>query len=78
MYISRKAIADWCRDNNIPRDKFFASIEHSATVVKDVIKTNLGRQTQWQDTSRVECILLKFDTALDSDDDEFVIPDDDE
>ena len=78
VYISRKAIADWCRDNNIPRDKFFASIEHSATVVKDVIKTNLGRQTQWQDTSRVECILLKFDTALDSDDDEFVIPDDDE
>lgn len=65
VYISHKAIKDWCVRTGTPMDKFMASVNENGTLLSDKLRIYLGRQTQWCDLPRVTCIAVKLNSGVD-------------
>lgn len=65
LYISNKAVKDWCVRTGVPLDKFLASINENGTLLNDKVRMYLGRQTQWYDAGRVSCLAIKLNSGVD-------------
>lgn len=67
-YISIKAMRKWCADNSVPYDKFIESINTTAFVVEAKRKVTLGKFTQFSDSARTDCMVIKLPEDLEIDD----------
>lgn len=65
VYISNKAVRDWCVRTGVPMDKFMASVHENGTLLHDKLRMQLGRQTQWYDAGRVSCLAIKLNSGVD-------------
>ena len=60
VYISTKAIKDWCIKSGTPYDKFMTSASENAEILHAKKRDYLGKFTQWHDTGRLTCLVLRL------------------
>lgn len=60
VYISHKAIKDWCIKTSTPQDKFMTSVSTNAEIIFEKKRDYLGKLTQYHDTGRVNCLVIRL------------------